>query len=322
MKKRYIFAAITKMLVIAAAFSGCGKRPDILPAVPEGAQAVSLTGAPLFAESPYENTLQGWEKAKKAWEAHPGDADQLIWFGRWTAYKGDFREAVRIFTKGIDMFPDDARFYRHRGHRYISIREFDRAVKDFTKAAGLIKGQADEIEPDGQPNPLNIPVSTLHTNIWYHLGLAYYLQNDLENAKTAWKNGIAASANDDMLTAMTHWYYLTLRRLDLEADARKILEPIHKDMHVIENEAYHRLCLFYKGEISQEQLSGAEDSNIMNAAAAYGLAAWLQLAGRENEALKVYKSIFENSPWASFGYIAAEADAVHFNLQTRLQSAD
>ncbi len=62
------------------------------------------------------------------------------------------------------------------------IREFDRAIQDFEKAATLIEGTEDKIEPDGLPNAQNIPVSTLHTNIWYHLGLAYYLQHDLENA--------------------------------------------------------------------------------------------------------------------------------------------
>ena len=37
----------------------------------------------------------------------------------------------------------------------------------------MIAGKEDSIEPDGMPNPQNIPVSSLHTNIWYHLGLAY-----------------------------------------------------------------------------------------------------------------------------------------------------
>jgi hypothetical protein len=35
---------------------------------------------------------------------------------------------------GIGQFPKDARFYRHRGHRYISSRCFDLAIKDFKKA--------------------------------------------------------------------------------------------------------------------------------------------------------------------------------------------
>ena len=32
-------------------------------------------------------------------------------------------------------------------------------------------------------------------------------------------------------------------------DAMAVLDPITPDMEIIENHAYHRLCLFYKGEL-------------------------------------------------------------------------
>ena len=53
------------------------------------------------------------------------------------------------------------RFPRHRGHRYISIRQLDNAISDFEHAASMIDGQPNEIEPDGMPNARGIPVSTL-----------------------------------------------------------------------------------------------------------------------------------------------------------------
>ena len=80
-----------------------------------------------------------------------------------------------FFSQGIESFPDEPKLYRHRGHRYISVREFDKAIADLEKAVELIQGTPNEIEPDGMPNALNIPVSSLHGNIYYHLGLAYYL---------------------------------------------------------------------------------------------------------------------------------------------------
>ena len=51
----------------------------------------------------------------------------------------------------------------------------------FQKAIELVAGNVDQIEPDGLPNKNNIPLTTLHGNIWYHLGLAYYLKNDMKN---------------------------------------------------------------------------------------------------------------------------------------------
>ncbi len=77
--------------------------------------------------------------------------------------------------------------YRHRGHRYITLREFDKAIADFNKAVELIEGTDDIVEPDGAPNAAGIPTSTLHTNIWYHLGLAHYLKGDFAAALLAYE---------------------------------------------------------------------------------------------------------------------------------------
>ncbi len=85
---------------------------------------------------------------------------------------------------------------------------FDLAIKDLEKAALLIEGTRDQVEPDGQPDAFNIPVNTLHTNIYYHLGLAYCLKHNFKNAIKAFQKGIKASANDDMLEAMIHWLYM------------------------------------------------------------------------------------------------------------------
>ena len=87
-----------------------------------------------------------------------------------------------MFSKGVAAHPNNPRMYRHRGHRYITTRQFDRAIADFEKAATLIKGTPDEIEPDGAPNPTGKPRSSLHFNIWYHLGLAHYLKGDYQKA--------------------------------------------------------------------------------------------------------------------------------------------
>jgi tetratricopeptide (TPR) repeat protein len=158
------------------------------------------------------------------------------------------------------------------------------------------------------PNAQNIPVSSLHTNIWYHLGLAYYLKHDLENALRVYRKGIEASTNDDMFIATMHWLYMTLRLMGQDDEAEQVLEPVHAEMNIIENMAYHRLCLFYKGELAIEELTGQDDSSIMDDAVAYGLGNWHFYNGNADEARTVWERIIEKGGWASFGYIAAEAD--------------
>ena len=174
--------------------------------------------------------------AKTLLDASNIKTDGIIWVGRRTAYLGNYKEAITIFSDGIENYPKDPRFYRHRGHRYISIRCFDDAIRDFKKAAKLIKGKPDVVEPDGLPNARNIPTSTLQSNIWYHLGLAYYLKGDFKNAAKAYKKGLLVSKNPDMLVAMTNWRYISVRRWRNQTEANKALEPVKDDLDIIENE--------------------------------------------------------------------------------------
>ena len=64
-----------------------------------------MMGDPLYQSEVYENTLTQYEKVKVQWETDPDHNDNIIWFGRWTAYRGDFREAIRIYSKGIKKYP-------------------------------------------------------------------------------------------------------------------------------------------------------------------------------------------------------------------------
>jgi tetratricopeptide (TPR) repeat protein len=67
--------------------------------------------------------------------ASENSADNLIWLGRRTAYLGRYKEAIEILSTGVEAFHEDARFFRHRGHRYITIRCFDLAIDDLKRAA-------------------------------------------------------------------------------------------------------------------------------------------------------------------------------------------
>ena len=293
-------------------FAACGSDGRDPPPLPEGAEAVSLLGDTLYAAEMSEEVLaertRQLEDARAAYEASPDDADAIIWLGRRTAYLSRYREAIEIYTEGIAKHPEDPRMYRHRGHRFISTRQLDRAVEDLQRAAELIAGLADEIEPDGQPNARNTPTSTLHSNIWYHLGLARYLQGDFQGALAAYRQGMEVSRNPDMLVATSYWLYLTLRRLGADAGAADVLESIDADLDVIENHSYHRLLLMYKGELDPESLWGSEEDALGDATVGYGIGARHLYNGRLEEAERVFRRVLETGSWASFGYLAAEAE--------------
>lgn len=250
----------------------------------------------------------------------PDDPDALIWLGRRTAYLGNHQQAIALFTDGIRRWPNDARMYRHRGHRFITVRRFADAERDLERAATLIAGTPDEVEPDGQPNARGIPVSTLHTNVWYHLALARYLQGNLAGALTAQFACLGASHNADMLVATVHWLYMTLRRLGRDAEAAKVLEPVTAELDVIENTPYHRCCLLYRGARAPEDLVGAgadASATPQDAASAYGLACWHYYNGRTAQAIDLFRRIYAGSQWGAFGYIAAEAELARLGAGAR-----
>ena len=249
--------------------------------------------------------------AREAYNRNPNVAEEIIWYGRRIAYLGEYKDAIRIFTEGIRKFPNDARFYRHRGHRYITLRCFDVAIKDFEKAASLVKGKPDVVEPDGLPNPRNIPTSTLQSNIWYHLGLAYYLKGDFKNALRAYNESEKVSTNPDMLVATKHWQYMTLRRLGKKDEANKTVESIPNDLEIIENGDYYDLVKIYKGLEGGARLLKqfeASTDNLGNASVGYGLGNRYLYHNKPEEAAKIFRKIVAGNQWASFGYIAAEAE--------------
>lgn len=249
-------------------------------------------------------------EARKNAETEPS-ADNLIWLGRRIAYLGHYKDAIKVYTQGAEKFPDDARFLRHRGHRFITLRCFEPAIADLNRAAKLTKGKPDQVEPDGLPNARNIPTSTLQSNIWYHLGLAHYLKGDFKSALKAYREADKVSRNPDMQVATTHWLYMTLRRLGRQKEATKAVAAIKPDLDVIENADYYKLIRLYQGTKSSEELLkeiSGEASALSKASIGYGLGNWFLYHNQRDEAEKIFRQIILGNQWASFGHIAAEVE--------------
>lgn len=247
-------------------------------------------------------------EAQRVFVAAPTNADAIIWMGRRIAYLGNYKLAIQTLSNGIGIHPNDARFYRHRGHRYLTLRCFDDAIKDFETAAKLIKGKPDEVEPDGLPNAKNIPTSTLQSNIWYHLGLAYYLKRDFKKALRAYRECVKVSKNPDMLVATKHWEYMTLRRLGKKREAEKAIAGIGDNLDIIENDDYYKLIKMYQGKLKPEELLGKDFDSLDNASLGYGIGNWYFYIGETEKGLDIFRRITGGKQWASFGFIAAEAE--------------
>ena len=296
-------------MVVAIATLACGgRRPSEEP--PPGPEAISLLGVPLHA---IRDTAGLIERADAELAVDP-DVTRIINAGIARAAARRFNSAIEMFTRGIEKYPDEARLYRLRGHRYMSLRRFTDAVADLERAVVL---------------------DSTNYDIAYHLALAYYLTRRYDDAAAAIDKCVAFAENpkwlaveearvnpvwyrscmslktdDDVRVAMLDWRYRALRRARKHADARRLARGIREGWVVDENAPYYRALLFYRGirdETSTlDSLSAAGELPFVTGA--YGIANWHLMEGDTARARALFEQIVATSQWPAFGFIAAEVD--------------
>lgn len=313
-----VVTAWTLATGLTAAWSRAAQTTTDHPSISgdQPAETTSLLGQPLLRPSLDRERSAQLEQdlaaAESALAAEPGNPDLLIWVGRRQAYLGRYRDSIATFTRGEAQFPADARCLRHRGHRRITLRELDKAVQDLTAASRMIEGRDDEIESDGQPNAAGIPTSTLHTNIWYHLGLSHFLRGEFDAACDAYAKCRAACTNNDMLYATLAWEYLALRRAGHDEKAADLLQPVEPAVELLENGDYRDCLLLYRGDLTVEAFlaaaGDADDRPLTDATRGFALAQFLLLQGKTTEATRQLETVISGPQWAAFGFIAAEAE--------------
>lgn len=290
-------------VVFAFAVAGCRTLPP-------DAQCWSLDGRVLRSPAPAPDTrraqLDALTAAEAAWRAAPHDKDAAIWYARRLGYVGRYRDAIEVLSEALDDHPGDAFLLRHRGHRWITLREFGKAAWDLERAAFACRMTPDEVEPDGAPTPGRPPHSSLHYNVHYHLGLALFLAGDFALAERAWLDCLAVVDDDESRVAVTHWLWCVRMRLGDKAGALAVVAPIHERMDVVENVAYLNLCLLYAGRKQRDEIAPRDGSS--GAALAFGLAHHALVMGARTQAMAGFEALCASSGWSAFGVIAAEAE--------------
>ncbi|MEM7282499.1 MAG: tetratricopeptide repeat protein [Pseudomonadota bacterium] len=296
--------------VLCAAFlSGCAGIQGV-----SNPRVSALTGESLFIPGSVDSDerLQNLAAAKAEYERTSGSLDSTIWLGRRLAYLWRYQDAINVFSQGLKRYPASPELYRHRGHRYLSIRRFGRAISDFKKAAALAAGRELTVEPDGIPNRLNQPLSNLHFNIYYHWGLAHYFTGEFEKAAKVLETCLTWSVNPDLKVATIDWLYMIHRRLGQDDRAESYLQQVSSQWQLVENDGYLSRIRLYKGEIQPGELldldSDQLDDLLVLVTQGYGVANHHFYNGDKNKALRIMQRIRATDYWSAFGYIAAEAD--------------
>ncbi|MDZ4716121.1 MAG: hypothetical protein SH819_11695 [Cytophagales bacterium] len=307
------------LFIVAVGFSSCGtvQEKEKTPVL------ISLLGKawyepvrPANVQARLDSNLAA---AKRNWEKDPSE-ENYIWYGRRLGYLLRFQEAVDVFNEGIKKYPASAKLYRHRGHRYISLRRFDPAIEDLMKAGTLIPGFPFEVEPDGAPNAINTPLSSTQFNIRYHLALAHYLKGDFRNAEQTYIECLKTCTNDDLLVACVDWMYMTYRRQGNDEKAKSILGNITASMKIIENDSYYQRCRMYQGLLPPDSVLRVntldpDQADLALATQGYGVGNWYLYNGDSARAREVFEKVVIGNYFGAFGFIAAEAELARWKMK-------
>ena len=287
---------------------------SVMPLSCSTVEAHSLTGnaltRPQLGRERRNELEANLATARAAWDAQPDRMDLAIWVGRRLAYLGRYQESILWYTQCIARYGETAELLRHRGHRFITVRELAPARADLTKASLLTADSTDSVEADGIPTPAG-PRSTLHGNIEYHLALACFCEGQLDAAAAAWSRARELSTNDDTLVAVSYWLAITHFERGDRLAAFAAIDAITTTMDVRENKMYQQLCLLFKGAVNSDDLRARDNPlgiGIDRATLGFGRAMRARhILLDEAAAQELLHDSAQLSDWAAFGVIASEA---------------
>jgi tetratricopeptide (TPR) repeat protein len=225
-------------------------------------------------------------RAQAALAAEPRSVQRFIELGTAQSNARQFREAIETFTRGLAVAPNDALLHRWRGHRYLSVREFDRALADLSRGATLD--------------------STIYGN-WYHLGIVRFARGEFAQAAEAFARGQPRAPDAGELAGSTDWLWMSLSRAGRHAEARAMLARRPDSLPVAN--AYSRRLKLYRGEIGPDEVfTPADTADVQVATLSFGLGNWYLVRGDTARARSWFERSIKSGGWPGFGFILSEVE--------------
>lgn len=257
----------------------------LLAALPANAQSVQYR-SPAGIEYRSQADTGPIARAESALAADPRNVDLVIQLGVAQSGARQFREAIRTFTRGLEIAPDNAMLYRWRGHRYLSVRELGRARDDLTRGARLD--------------------STIY-GIWYHLGIVRYLEGDFAGAAEAFQRGMPRAPDAGELAGSVDWLWMSLSRAGRSAEASALLA--RRPDSLATTVAYASRLKLYRGELAPDAvITAADTADVAVATLSYGIGNWYLVRGDTTQARSWFERSVQSGGWPGFGFMASEAE--------------
>jgi tetratricopeptide (TPR) repeat protein len=225
-------------------------------------------------------------RAAAALASDPKNVDKFIALGVAQSGARQFREAIQTFTRGLAVAPNNAMLYRWRGHRYLSVREFDKAEADLRKG---------------------LAIDSTNYGILYHLGIIRFIRGDFTGAAAMFRRAQPRAPDAGELAGSTDWLWMSLMRAGRKADAAAMLAR-RPDSLVVDN-AYRRRLTLYRGEIGPEAVfTPADTADVQVATLSFGLGNWYLVRGDTARAKTYFDRSLKSGGWPGFGFIVSEVE--------------
>ena len=274
---------------------------------PEGR---SFAGEPLFSNPVPAERLAELETLAAPFEAKNALSEQdFIELGRLYVAGNRFRDAINLYTKGLKEHPDSFRLRRHRGHRYINLRELDNAIRDLDEALELI---GDEHKDALEYNGAGEPTATYEHWTYYHMGLYHYLNADWNAAAAAYQKCVETATTNQAKVGASDWLYNALQKGGLPERAEAVIAVIPEDLDTNREHPYFKRVMVYKGEWDASELidveKPADQWTATDITVGYGIANWLKFNGDEEAGEAIHRKILETPFWNSWAYVVTDKE--------------
>ena len=227
-------------------------------------------------------------RAQSALDADPRSIPKHIALAVAQSGARQFREAISTLTRGLAIAPNDPMLLRWRGHRYLSVREFDLARADLTRGMAL---------------------DSTNYGILFHLGVLRFVEGDFAGAADLFARAQPRAPDGGERAGSTDWLWMSLARAGRLAEATAMLERRPDSLPAPPGSAYVTRLRLYRGELTPATLiSPADTADVQVATLNYGLGNWLMARGDTAGARAAWERAVASGGWPGFGFIVSEAE--------------
>ncbi|MGD1889952.1 MAG: tetratricopeptide repeat protein [Cyclobacteriaceae bacterium] len=219
-----------------------------------------------------------------------------------------FRDAIDVYTEGLEQYPESFQLLRHRGHRYLNVREREKAIIDLMKADELIGDQhldVMEYNSDGSEK------GTFKFWVWYHVALYRIFNQQWEEAAEAYQVCLNNAALPNNVSGASAWLYTVYQKMGESEKAEALIAPLDENFGGDQDYIYFKRIMLYQGKITPEDLMDMDKPidqwTGRDMTIAYGIADWYEQQGNTEKAQEIYHNILATPHWNPWAYVVTES---------------